>query len=1815
MDQHHYLRTKYAPTSSHHHNPNHLPPPPTLPPPPPPPPSHPYPSSYRATPPPPYHNNTYPPQFAPNYPIQQNRPISNNHHHPHSCPNSHSFSDNNDLPRRALPDLDQSSWNPNPRVTSENRHPRNYSPVYFDMELHHRPVDRLPPPPPPPLYQPIDNLQFDHDDGSSRLRMERMDVYELNPRERVRQREESVWGWGGDGNYHRTDFGPNYDSPSQQGVRDIGLKPEGCVHVYDVEGKVELSRGGSGIRDEGHGESKRWVNERNGPRVLRESLLHECPSFEFGKNEIGATGKNGNDFRIVCGKRDYYDNELGRYNSRGNSGDCAHEFTHTPLEKQIQKKSALLRLQTVKPNHRNHENEKFCNTGYAAENKSNFFRGKEQHGYIGHGHGVKAEERKESPVELDISFESNSLVAKAIVAPSSSAVVCDTNMTTVSYTDMSSTERRKKVSVSETDCSGLPLFKQSTGSVSLDSSPCKANATSSSAKDLSLQKNVSDTCSPPCTSFSDMSHCKNEATLSNGTTNLCSEKSSSIAVQKKKLVQRVVKKVVKNRNSTVSHSPSINTHHGTVQTDSLTTKLPSYPALDKIETSLKEKSTTGDKVSTTDSLHSLPNEGNVLPEDMKKGLSLLSFEPHSRSHDYKTGEDSDIGKLARFEGGRNISNSPSRVSASNDDKHNDFDDLVANNSVHELNGSTSEINGMVYDNKQLCQNEVSPSLINYSNIGCSQNSYLVDLGDEINCSLVCSADNIVNTDLIKTRESENDRVYHFNSNDLTGSEVNHTENLTGSGENFTVSESGNDGIAGKALRITQNTNLERNQDTDVPISEVIAISSSVNNRIQEDPNCIQHTSVLKQGSANESANSEDNITTHCCDTGKLVPPSDATISLENCDTEETLSNFNISVGFDTYKIKEREVKSHLNILSSKIEGISPDPVNPVSYASDVGIATNVLKLPSLSQDFDQSVQSLDFNSKSSADEVTTLHGKIEVSETEIYVENNGNDVANKVSRVSKREKVTARHPTFSNAVVVTTSCAVDLTSFSDNQAHKKGGTLSSMSTLSISQSIPYSEGTAKLPDNILVGGSFESMSADRGFMSSEHSEIQHADIASYSLCENVPIPHLQFAMLQGEKKENSIQAVPVSRTQTDTLVMGNSKGEKTDLQVVEESYQYRDLVQISPIADMESNDLNTKDDLLPQQNLMPCHNDGDGVNASILDVELIEDVPDALSNMCSKGMASEVPAGKILNYITSSQDYSEVKSHGLSSGGVIPKTFQGHSFTFSKTKTSASSYYISKPRTCLRTLNTSHTSLPGIKPLVATVPPTRLILERKGNTQNTSYIRKGNSLVRKPSLVSASPQISSAEQSPSFSSDELPINTRSESRVDLTEPILKIGITNAPQQRQRTPPAPIDINSKENMSPPLVEPPSSVCYDSPNYFENAMKHYETPDDQTDPSNNEENEVEANDENISSLKPKRIVYIKPKTNQLVATSNYCNVSVSTDNNTQIAFSDGYYKRSKNQLVRTTFESHINQTVAMPNSTVNSNGQGVRKVLSSKRFSKRRSHKVAGTSCKPLRASLVWTLKGKNSSKNVCDSWYYQKVLPHLFPWKRTPYLRGFVNNYASSSNHSSLSAIRYLSICYCLRYVFFTFIWLCTSAIINYCWSFSKKLLLFRKRDTVYTRSTHGFSLWKSKVLGVGRSSLKWSKSTEKHSKLANEEATLAVAAVERKKREQENAACIGSRAKRERIFRIGSVRYRMDPSRRTLKRISDDEPMSSASVPSGLTAKRAYIPRRLVIGNDEYIQIGNGNQLIRDPKKRTRKLANEKVRWSLHTARQRLARK
>ncbi|XP_029152706.1 zinc finger CCCH domain-containing protein 7 isoform X3 [Arachis hypogaea] len=392
----------------------------------------------------------------------------------------------------------------------------------------------------------------------------------------------------------------------------------------------------------------------------------------------------------------------------------------------------------------------------------------------------------------------------------------------------------------------------------------------------------------------------------------------------------------------------------------------------------------------------------------------------------------------------------------------------------------------------------------------------------------------------------------------------------------------------------------------------------------------------------------------------------------------------------------------------------------------------------------------------------------------------------------------------------------------------------------------------------------------------------------------------------------------------------------------------------------------------------------------------------------------------------------------------------------------------------------------------------------KGNTQNTLYTRKGNSLVRKVIPVSASTSTSVANQSPSLGFDNFGKSIRSECMV------------NVPGQ----PADPKNVGETN---------------DAAKSYEELCKYSETYENQIGSDNRGAGQVE-----ISSSIAKRIVYMKPKSNKLVASLDSSNLSVSTDGKTQTAYSNGYYKKSKNQIIRTSFVSHISPTVTMQDSNVNSDGPSDSKEICS-RFTKKWSQKVAGTLCKPLKAPLVGTL----SSKNNTGSGHYRKILPHFFQWKRSTFRRRFVHNRDLSSNSTPSSAN-------------------------------SKKLLLLRKRDAVYTRSTHGFSHWKPKVLHAG-GSIKGSKFAGRHSEKVNEEA-LAVAVLERKTREQKDVACNSSQAK-------------------------------------GLAAKEGSIQRRLVIGENVYFQIGKGNQLIRDPKNRTRILANEKVRWSLHTARQRLARK
>ncbi|KAK6132250.1 hypothetical protein DH2020_034010 [Rehmannia glutinosa] len=346
--------------------------------------------------------------------------------------------------------------------------------------------------------------------------------------------------------------------------------------------------------------------------------------------------------------------------------------------------------------------------------------------------------------------------------------------------------------------------------------------------------------------------------------------------------------------------------------------------------------------------------------------------------------------------------------------------------------------------------------------------------------------------------------------------------------------------------------------------------------------------------------------------------------------------------------------------------------------------------------------------------------------------------------------------------------------------------------------------------------------------------------------------------------------------------------------------------------------------------------------------------------------------------------------------------------------------------------------------------------------------------------------------------------------------------------------------------------------------EKRIKSSEVPECRAD-SGNSSNSQRTLEEGNSE---KKIMYVKRRSNQLVAASNSGDTSTLGVDKSQASSSDGYYKSKKNQLVRASSENHVQKRDA--------NGNSLRLVTCTilPRTCTRRQSGFA-KSYKKSKLSSVWKLHDMQSSEKHTTSVGPQKFLPHLLPWKRTTNWRSFMHALSAKPNKSSFSTA-------------------------------SQTLLLSRKRGAIYTRSTHGYSLRMSKVLSVGGSSLKWSKSIDRNSKKANEEATRAVAAAGKRKKEENGAVPIASKI-RNNVSRKSVLSVKLRPA--------DQEPSSSVAVQSETNVKRSYVPRRLLIGNEEYVRIGNGNKLVRDPKKRTRILASEKVRWSLRTARLRLARK
>jgi hypothetical protein len=319
---------------------------------------------------------------------------------------------------------------------------------------------------------------------------------------------------------------------------------------------------------------------------------------------------------------------------------------------------------------------------------------------------------------------------------------------------------------------------------------------------------------------------------------------------------------------------------------------------------------------------------------------------------------------------------------------------------------------------------------------------------------------------------------------------------------------------------------------------------------------------------------------------------------------------------------------------------------------------------------------------------------------------------------------------------------------------------------------------------------------------------------------------------------------------------------------------------------------------------------------------------------------------------------------------AVSEIYPGRSsFVFTASKSTASSSRNSKTQTWHRTDSSSDSAPPAKKAFSSTVHAQMQFPRKTDKLQSTSYIRKGNSLVRKPISVAQSPDphglSSSVYQLNSSGTNEPKKSTGSDSRIDIVDPldVVRKGGMNASCERPRTPPlssVPKIPNQATNalgvrVSSPLAEHLHSLSTetatasaefmesnDVPKSSDNLLKISESPITQNSQINNLECNGDLNEDNkVVLANVKNLTYVKRKSNQFVATSNPCASSVQNACNT--SSSDSYYKRRRNQLIRTSLESQVKQTTSIPDESLNSEGQTALYSFFSGNFSKRRQRK--------------------------------------------------------------------------------------------------------------------------------------------------------------------------------------------------------------------------------------------------------------------------------
>jgi hypothetical protein len=1389
--------------------------------------------------------------------------------------------------------------------------------------------------------------------------------------------------------------------------------------------------------------------------------------YEMGSKETG----DCEGVRIGSAKREYYGLEVGRYDHNRGNREGSHEYNRTP-RKQVQKKSAFLRIQMARPNNRNRESEQLHYSGYFDKGNFGSFRGKDQ--YL--DHGMDEDERERSPVELDVSFKSNSLVAKAIVTPS----------------DMNLTPRNEKIrKVSDGDCSNSYLSKLSEGTVNLDGFTCVANKASNSEKDLKQPEekvmksdigNVCDGSSQPCSSRTSVSVGKSKVERSpkglvldkDGATNVGSGKTTAPKfVKKKKIVKKIVKKVI-NPQSRLSSSQKTKKCDETAKAGCSTHSPPGAPDSGK-GVPLLEHIVTSDGMASRHNVALQPclDKVNVLPENDMADRSPLT----AVSHD--CGINVESGRVCVTKIKRNWKSSTSALgSLSCEENRINESPVNADNSVHSLcsisnsdndfkprNEITfSEIGRVKHVSKQLNHNGLLLSLENDAEKEATKT--VLSLEDNVNSRLLSSEEIKIHEDISNTYSSP-----HYTNNKLG------FENCIDKSQENTASDIGIMDTIKKQPCINQfstsleNSNSEGIHQALIGSSAIVGLSSSEKTEICKDlvyAECSNHGRDT-WNSDNGCSSLEEKYT--LCNSGTINYTSKhpfsgkVPISIENCAIERDpidMVTVRASEGNTRKTKKRRKTRTQLDFSNST--NIHTNSVNDAVSPANALDAPLGFSLKGLSptEVAVSGVGSLDIGLLPGKDGISVLHANSSAdgfSGVKLTMNSDVNSYLDgTLPRCKKNREVSATDLASSRPTVSETnerptgtsiSCAeVFLTNNDDLAQPEEEVAVSSIHNLSTSGLMACPSGTTVLLENTLGGRSFEAVGetgdTDDGL------KLLQLGVESFSNAEDPDAQSPCPSGLGSEQKENGTPLIAVDINQNDTMDIETSDGEKMDAQAAEDQVlihgetpwckitsepQSPDLGQRFSSTDIESDYLLVKDDLPSVSNNPSFSDDGAGFSSPNTNDEVMESMSRTLLDMGSPETLSEVPSIVMLNGKASPSQISNEKVCGddqkllqkfvvedgsgvsvhtpfsqytkrdcatesnhsimgktvllpsqdskitscrpnLMSAGLIvkntqlgpliPRAFPGRSsFVLTNSNKTGSSARIAKPRTWHRTGPAP--PLPVTKPFTNNIPPKRQLVENNVKSHSTSYIRKGNSLVRKPAPAAAQHHSShglssSVYRASSSVVDESKKITGFDSRADVTDPhnLLRVGM-HTPLERPRTPPLPSGtkistrtaLSSGDNTSSPLAESPFSGCCETtsdpmkftetnnvPESAEDLLKISENPTGTS--SNNLESQSELSDGNLTSFNMKRIVYVKRKSNQLVAASNPRDLSVHNGNNIQTT-SDGYYKRRKNQLIRASLENQIKKSVSMTDDLLNSGGQRVPKVVSSRKFSKRRLHK--------------------------------------------------------------------------------------------------------------------------------------------------------------------------------------------------------------------------------------------------------------------------------